>query len=232
MADYVYTKTPVAVDRLANEIAISAIVTALNNCSTLGAQLTVVMRDTLSAGDETILNEIVSAHAGVPLTIVQPTQPVSVTSQPDPVPFAQPTYRTKRDTSGGITTVAKNTTGYTEFQLGAERYVSGGDVIIENAEFGDYLIAKVTDVAEIIPAPYRAALCEAWPIVATYIVKAYVPVRTPGSIQAGSMTTYSIDTYPLNAKITAGLFLEVEYHAVDVGLSRRFVVNYNLTRKL
>jgi hypothetical protein len=110
--------------------------------------------------------------------------------------------------------------------------VSGGDLVIENAELGDYIVAQVEDLDGVIPSAYRAALCEAWPIVAKYINKSWVLVTTPGTIQAGAITSHSIDTYPLNAKITAGLYLCIEYHAVSTGLTRRVGAAYHLTKKL
>jgi len=72
-ADYNYTKTPVAMDKLEAEIRASAIVTALRYATLLGTDaLTVTMANTLSGGDETILNGIVTAHDGVSLAVDEP----------------------------------------------------------------------------------------------------------------------------------------------------------------
>jgi hypothetical protein len=150
---------------------------------------------------------------------------VKVTSQPDPVPFAQPTYRTKRDADTSWTTCAENIVTHSDFQLTAERYVSGGDIIFKDSKEGDYLSAEVRDVNGVIPEAYRAALCEAHPIVAVYINKLWVmPVSGYGSI--------NIDTYPLNAKISAGLYLRVSYHATSEAGDRKMAVNYHLTKRL
>lgn len=150
---------------------------------------------------------------------------VKVTSQPDPVPFAQPTYRTKRDADTSWNTCAENTVTHSDFQLSAERYVSGGDIIFKDSKEGDYLSAEVRDVDGVIPVAYRAALCEAHPTVAVYINKLWIkPVSGYGSI--------NIDTYPLNAKISAGLYLRVSYHATSEAGDRKMAVNYHLTKKL
>lgn len=164
-------------------------------------------------------------------TVQAPAQQVTLTSLPESLPFALPTYRTKRDATN-ILTVNPGTSNVMDYLVTEERYVSGGELITENAEFGDYISASVHDTDSVIPAPYRAALCEAWPIVATYVIKRYVSVRTPGSIQAGSVTENTINTFPLNAKITAGLHLRFTYFATNTGLDRRIVINYHLTKKL
>jgi hypothetical protein len=166
-------------------------------------------------------------------SIIVQSQPTSViSSMPDPTPFAQPTYRTKRDAIPSLISVDPGNVGDIDYKLPTELYVSGGDIVIENAELGDYLVAYVEDMDGMIPSPYRTTLCEAWPVVAKYINKTFIMVTQPGTILAGAMTTHTIDTYPLNAKITTGLYLCIEYHAVNSGLTRRIAVNYHLTKKL
>jgi hypothetical protein len=179
----------------------------------------------LNGSEENAITEYVCTLNNLPRSTI-------ITSQPDPAPFALPTFRTKRNATASHITVASNSDEEIQFLLTSERYVSGGDLIVENAEFGDYITAEVEDIDGVIPEAYRAALCEAWPVVSSYIEKEYVRVATPGSVQAGSVTTHSINTYPLNAKITAGLYLCIHYYAVNSGLSRRLVVNYHLTKKL
>jgi hypothetical protein len=67
-------------DSLQVEIGDSAIITALDYISQTGDVLDIYMKDALSAGDETILDGVVSAHDGVQL--VEPAE-VSIT-QNDP----------------------------------------------------------------------------------------------------------------------------------------------------
>jgi hypothetical protein len=161
-----------------------------------------------------------------------PIQPVELSTLPEGQPFANPTYRTKRNAIADIATVNPGSSTDIDFAITTERYVQGGEIVIENAEFGDWIEAAVEDPTGLIPSGYRALLCEAWPVVAKYIDKAYIPVQTPGSMQAGSITVFSIDTYPLNAKISAGLILCITYHAISSGSTRRVAVNYHLTKKL
>ena len=157
---------------------------------------------------------------------------LSISSLPEAEPFALPSYRTKRNATEDIVTIQSGTTETIDFKLDSERYVSGGCLIIENAEFGDYCTAEVIDIDGVIPTLYRTELCENYPTVASYIDKEFIKVKTPGSITVGSITQHEIDTYPLNAKITAGLYLRITYIAVSSGLDRRACVNYYLTKKL
>lgn len=151
---------------------------------------------------------------------------LEITKQPDPSPFAQPLYRTKRSATANVLQVEPNTNGEVVYVLAQERYVSGGCLIVYDAQPGDYITAEVEDTDGIIPAAYRAALCEAHPIVATYIEKEWVQANPNG------VTVHEINTHPLNAKITAGLYLCLHYHAVDAGVARKIYVNYYLTKKL
>lgn len=69
MADsvYSYTKTPVSINALTYEIETSAIATPLDYMNVFGAALDIYFTDVLSGGDQTLLNNIVTAHAGVNL---------------------------------------------------------------------------------------------------------------------------------------------------------------------
>ena len=157
---------------------------------------------------------------------------VAIISMPAPEPFAVPTFRTKRNAIANIVSVNAGTSAYIDFILPAERYISGGTIMAENAELGDYVIATVEDSNGLIPEIYRAILCEAYPIASTYIEKEFIEVTTPGSIVNGSITVHDVSTYPLNAKITQGLCLRITYYAANSGLTRRIGVNYHLTKKL
>lgn len=144
-------------------------------------------------------------------------------------PFAKPEYRTKRsatnlwveidpDQNGGVKTI--------DYILPQERYVTGGELIFKDPKEGDYITAEVNDLNSLIPEAYRAALCESHPIVARYVEKKWIkPVNGYGS--------FMIDTYPLNAKISAGLSLRVTYHCnTSEAGNRKIAINYHLTEKL
>lgn len=141
-------------------------------------------------------------------------------------PFAEPLYRTKRDKTSQWTVCPANQSTVLDFQLTADRYVTGGKIIYKNSKEGDYITAEIHDTNGVIPAPYRAALCEAWPTVAQYINNWVEPT------ELDKYGSEKIDTYPLNAKISAGLFLRVTYHSSAVEGDRKVAVNYNLTKKL
>lgn len=141
-------------------------------------------------------------------------------------PFAEPLYRSKFTAIPSIVTVSINTSENIDYEVPIERYVYGGQIIVENAELGDYIEALIYDKDSVIPSEYRSALCEDWPKVATYIEKNFLPVNGDNIIIA------DINTYPLNAKITTGLYMRIVYHAVNVGSQRKVGVNYLMTKKL
>jgi len=153
------------------------------------------------------------------------SSPVTITEQADPPPFAAPTFRTKKDATDAKQTCDPNALKEIDYKMLEERYVSGGGILIVNAQPGDYLTASVYDKDGVIPEAYRPALCEAWPIVAEYLPKQWVPATSDKVYQY-------INTYPLNAKITPGLYLRITYHAVDEGIARDIYVNYDLTKRL
>lgn len=152
-------------------------------------------------------------------------QIVEVTKLAEPQPFAVPAYRTKYAATPGIITVAPNSNQEITYQLTQERYATGGALIVKNAVIGDYVEAYIKDVDSVIPLAYRPVLCENWPIVASYVEKAFVEINSEHSVM-------KINTYPLNAKINAGLYLVIKYYAVNYGSDRTLAVNYYLTKKL
>jgi hypothetical protein len=89
MTTYSYTKTPVALDRLTQEIQQSAIIVALDHISSYGEALDINFKNDLSNDDKTILDSLVTAHNGQPLpqnsvqnVIIQSQPAVSINSQP------------------------------------------------------------------------------------------------------------------------------------------------------
>jgi hypothetical protein len=211
-------------NRLAQEISASAIITALDRIERV-TTTDIWFKDALSGGDETILSALVTAHVNTPLPD-DVVKPVSISSLPAPQPFATPTYRTKLHATSSIITIAPDTSENIDFQLTQERYVSGGTLIIKDAKLGDYVTASVYDKDSVLPEAYRAALCEAWPVVGEYITKHFI------EIDSDTYTNMRIDTYPLNAKIPAGFYLRITYYATDAAGDRQVGVNYHLTKKL
>lgn len=141
-------------------------------------------------------------------------------------PFANPTHRTKRHAISAPVTCAKNSSTNVEYQLTYDKYCKGGTVIVKNADFGDYLTACVYDKDSVIPEAYRSAMCEDWPTVSVYIEKEYVEYL------GNTYTVHRISTHPLTAKITAGLYVRLTYHAIDSGVDRTVVMNCDMTKEL
>lgn len=218
MATYSFTKI-VASDRLAQEISDSSITVALDYITTNGSTLNVTFKDSLSTEEENILSTIVTNHTAIPLE-ENVVKDVKVLESP---PFAAPTFRTKRSKTASIETVAAGETKNIDFLLTSELYAHGGGMVYTGAEIGDYVSAEIRDVNGIIPEAYRAALCENWPTVASYIIGEWVP-KGDGR--------YEINNYPLNAKITPGLYLRINYNACNAGSDRKVGINYYLAKKL
>lgn len=222
MSQYNFTKS-VALDRLEKEIRDSSIKIALDHSTLLGTSLSIYFKDTLDATDETTLNNLVTNHVATPLP--QPIQTFEITKQPDPAPFATPSYRTKRMKTENIETVTPNQNKEVLFVLASELFTHGGCLVVQNAQLGDWISAEVKDKDSIIPVQYRAALCEAWPVVGEYIPGEWVEVQ-------GEYSVHTIDTSPLIAKITQGLYLSFHYHAINSGVDRKIGINYYMNKKL
>jgi len=90
---------------------------------------------------------------------------------------------------------------------------------------GDWISAEVNDKDGVIPEIYRDALTENYPTVSQYVIRANM---SPDS----SSKIYTLNTYPLNAKLTPGLYLMIKYHASSEIGTRSFVSNYYLSEKL
>lgn len=211
--------------RLTQEITSSSITVALDYIVQTGGVVSIYFKAALSSSEELTLAAIVDAHVNIPL-VENDTKPVSIVSLPEAQPFAVPSYRTKRNATPALVTIAPNSSNVIDFVMPQERFVTGGALIVKNAVIGDYITASVYDGLSIIPEPYRIPLCEAWPVVALYIEKEWI------KISDGSHSFHEINTYPLNAKITQGLVLRVTYHSCAEGYDRVVACNYNLTKKL
>jgi hypothetical protein len=217
---YIFTKTPLDVERLQNEIHSSAITKALESVTALASEVTITFKEALPDNDIIILNNLVNAHTGEPLEVPPPQ--IEVTSLPEPQPFAVPSYRTKRTAVDNIAQCSAGQETTIDYRITEERYIHGGCLFGKNVELGDYVTADLMDLDGVIPEPYRPLLCENWPLIARYIEKEFV----------APCGQHVIDTYPLNAKITVGLYLRITYHAINIGQPREIAVNYYLTKKL
>ena len=149
----------------------------------------------------------------------------SVVEVSDSAPFARPDFKTRRDGDSAWREVEADSINTSEYKLLNERYVSGGECIVIGAKKGDWISAEVNDKDGVIPEIYRDALTENYPTVSQYVIRANM---SPDS----SSKIYTLNTYPLNAKLTPGLYLMIKYHASSEIGTRSFVSNYYLSEKL
>jgi hypothetical protein len=206
--------------QLESEIQNSNITIALESIVTSGQTTTVTFKAVLPPQDLVILEALVDDH--VIASIINEQLDVRVTESE---PFAKPSYRTKRNATNDWITCPENDVTVIDFLLTEEKYVSGGRLLLKDVLEGDYVTAEVCDKDGIIPAPYRAALCESHPTVSKYIMKEWlVPCTGYGFLE--------INTYPLNAQIPAGLYLRINFHTSALIGNRKCAVNYFLTKKL
>ena len=105
--NYIYTKTPVAADRLTLEIQQSTISIALDYINVSGDQLTIYFKDELSIADKTTLDTIVSNHSGIPLPD-NTSKPVTVTTPVDTISMCEVESDFRPNSSRTITDATAN----------------------------------------------------------------------------------------------------------------------------
>ena len=159
MAQYDYTKTPCSLDRLTQEIQQSSIVTALDHMVLLGDALNVFFKADLSEGDETILDGLVDAHDGTPLsqnevTNVNIVTDDSVPKDSDGVPLARQRAFANDDgfrfRGKGISgTATKNATTNLDYKVTEARSINNVKLIYKNHVFGDTVKFQIVDVDNI-----------------------------------------------------------------------------------
>jgi len=149
-------------------------------------------------------------------------QPLSIKEMPEPLPFAQPTFKTCNDASVAPVTCPKGATTNIDYVVTAPNlYVSGGQIHVKNNEFGDYSKAQVIDLYGYLPQEMRAAF-PAYPVLNEYVKKRFIP-------KDGSCM---IDTKPLNAHVPQGMVLRSIFTATNEGEDRIAFVNYDMQLKL
>jgi hypothetical protein len=134
-------------------------------------------------------------------------------------PFAVPMYAINHDGISAPVTCNVNATTNVDYLIPAEKYIFGGEMLLNGVQFGDKVSASIVDVDAVIPEAYREATCEDWPTVSTYIVDHYVDCRS-------SIGYVHVDTRPLCSKITAGLYLRIAVTTTNAGSARSAVMTY------
>jgi hypothetical protein len=156
----------VASDRLVQEIRLSSIVTALDCVNTTGDVCDIWFKDTLSAGDESVLTGVVAVHSGTPLPstaqeVTLAGVPVDDDGKPQMVPNLLPhwtslcftgqgDHRTNGLGAGAAFTCASEASGdsVVEWIYIDQIFLVGGMALFSGAELGDtldyYVVAPAT----------------------------------------------------------------------------------------
>lgn len=210
-------------DAFTLELVNSNINTPLSFCNVEGDEITFVFSATLSPEYEAMFDNLLKLHDGNPIPEETIPQSVEIIAQPEPEPFAKPSFRTKRDGAPSWIDIGPDSNLNSDYYITEERYVSGGEVLTIDAKKGDWISAEVIDIDGVLPEIYRPVLAENYPTLNKYVIRANI---LPGT------NKYVLDTYPLNAKITPGFYLRITYHtSAELG-TRSFIANYYLTQKL
>lgn len=203
MIEYAYTKSPVSVDRLTQEIQSSAIVTALDHISTVDSALSIFFKDNLSNTDKTTLDSIVSDHNGQPLDSNVPAKVVQV--------LGQDTFSIW--TQGVLFTAVASQTTFFDYLLTELVFARGGVLCSFNAVPGDWISVNVIDKDNVIGL---GGTPDNPTILSEYIPKWYV---MPGQ--------NIIEDISLSSAIPPGLYFRFTYHSL--GESNTIVASNLLT---
>lgn len=143
MSQYDYTKYPVAIDSLAQQINTSAIVTALDHITTYGSSLSILFKTDLSGGDKTVLDAIVANHDGKPLPdmFVNQTQTRFERSDID-LKLARGKAEVVAGTPNQAIAYIKSPG---DFGSGLSRWASGGYALVQYYDPDDYVSVYVED---------------------------------------------------------------------------------------
>jgi len=184
---------------LDNEIRSSAIVTALDGITTGGDVLTVTMKDSLSAGDETTLDGLVGAHAG---TVTASTPPPTTLKG---VPLVQPDWREGTATDFITFNWCDKTTWYpSSTQVTDETLTDSGDGLTWNSANTSWICVTCGKVSQEhrLHDPYKA----------TVTVDAVEKTESsPGTTDADFQINYATGDVTFNVS-QAGKTVKASYH--------------------
>lgn len=181
MASYNYTMTAIAIDRLTQEITKSAIITALDHITGLGASIDIFFKADLSVGDKTILDGVIAVHSGLPLNQNIP-QPVLVQNTPTVTTQYELNDKDLKlaKAMGTIDPATKKADIALQvpggFGSGNGRYVAGGYAISEDYDRDDYVTVRIEDRDRYIAQTIKAmASLSAVPTDAEVIAMGTIP---------------------------------------------------------
>jgi hypothetical protein len=206
MAQYDYTKEPVSLDRLTQEVQQSGIVTALDHMDLLGSALSIFFKADLSDADKSTLDALVAAHDGTPLPQNVP-QPVTVENTAN---VSTRFERVDIDLKMACAEADVQSDGTAEISIkvpgtigsGDGRLIGGGELFFDVADVGDRAIqVAVVDVDNILGMG------------AETVIKSYCDTDLPDDnrgwyvpVKRGHLDVESMGFYGM---IPSGLYLEV-----------------------
>jgi hypothetical protein len=133
--------------RLTDEIRSSDIVIAISHINTDGDDCDVWFKDSLSSGDQAILDSLVAAHTGEATPVTGPSYGLGGGM------LISPTYSTFEDDegfSGVLIQAAANTTTIVDFEITTEVNAAGGYFWSSGGNVGDYVDISVVDKNDIL----------------------------------------------------------------------------------
>lgn len=129
-----------------------------------------------------------------------------------PYPFSTPDFEFSGD--GAVGTAAKGQATNIDFVIpggaGTSMYIDGGNLITQNAAFGDWIEAQIIDVTNVLGLGANTVLSQ-------YVTKWFVDPSSPMVIK----TSYA-------GKIPAGIYIRIIYHSVGTVNDVDVAINYFL----
>lgn len=221
--NYVYTKTPVSLERLIQEIEQSSITVALDipGTSAFGDQLTVAFKAELSQSEEETLDDLVANHTGESLDPI----PSVVNIENTVAVIPSNTYGMQLNSVSGECSAGSSVSidfkleNYTDYPNAGQsesytyKYLWGGWSKVANSEYGDYASFCIIDKDNILGYGENF-------VVKYYIKKAWI---LPEEYQQYASSA--------PGEIPLGLYLRCTYTAVNTGSTRNIYLTYDIETK-
>lgn len=186
---YNFTKT-VNTDGLEKEIKESSITIALVGITQTGSSLSIEFKASLSAGEESILNALVTDHDASQFVQLKPLG-VEIVQPIVSKPFTDSDGFRFRGASF-VDTVAANSTKNIDYLVADERYINGGKLIVKDMGADDKVTFQVFDKDNVLG--FGAIVLD------QFITDFYLPQGDPLEVALA---------YP--ARIIPGLYLRLVY---------------------
>lgn len=188
--------------KLTQEIAASAIVTALDYINTSGDDCDIWFKDALSAGDEDVLGVVVGDHDGEPVTEVQPVYSDVTGGLVIASSYTQ--YDEDAQFKGHRVSCPANTVTILDIPITVETYVNRGKCWFKDANDGDEVEISLVDKNDVLGLFSLFGYTVGQDVLELGKWAEAIPMF-PGD---SPWTDFSTED---NAPLMAGLFLRVKY---------------------